>query len=228
MQPQTSRSAFLVVLLSSALAVNAQSACGLQGFTSCSQGTTRTTGYGCCPTGYECFATECEYTGTPTSTSVAPAKTECPGVPAHHLCAESIGGGCCHNAYACNPDNASQCTLTKTERVFDEVVTTTTVVDGATQTITSTSIFYPWQTAEPRRTPGTGSVPSATQPLVTRSSRTSATATGTVSTVSSESPARLSTSTQSTSTTASTAAAGHAQARIGGVIGGIVAGILAQ
>jgi hypothetical protein len=92
MLPQTSRSALLVVLLSSALGANAQSACGLQGYSSCTQGTTRSTGYGCCPVGYACFATECEYTGTPTSTSAAPAMTACPGIPAHHLCPESIGG----------------------------------------------------------------------------------------------------------------------------------------
>ncbi|KAK0620070.1 hypothetical protein B0T14DRAFT_223493 [Immersiella caudata] len=207
MLSQTSRStygAFLVILLSSALGANAQSACGLQGYSSCTQGTTRSTGYGCCPTGYACFATECEYTGTPTSSAV-PTTTACPGIPAHHLCPQSAGGGCCYNPYACDHNNVSQCILTQTQRVFDEIVTTTTVVNGATQTITSTSIFYPWGTTLPRTTPGANTTPSATAPSATT-------------------PPSL---TRPTSTV-STAAAGHVEARVGGVVGGILAGILAH
>jgi len=62
-------------------------------------------------------------------------------------------GNCCYSAHACDPNNVSQCILTQTERVFDQVVTTTTIVGSATQTITSTTIYYPWPTIEPRMTP---------------------------------------------------------------------------
>jgi hypothetical protein len=93
MSPQNSRHAYgvlLVALLSLTPAAYAQSACGLQGFASCTVGT-ETTGHGCCPTGFKCQATECSYTGTPTSTATA-TTTACPGVPAHHLCPLSLGG----------------------------------------------------------------------------------------------------------------------------------------
>lgn len=80
----------VVVALSLVPAALGQSACGLPGFASCTAGT-RTTGYGCCPTGYKCLATECAYTGTPTTTA-KPTTTACPGVPAHHLCPQSLGG----------------------------------------------------------------------------------------------------------------------------------------
>ncbi|EAQ83707.1 predicted protein [Chaetomium globosum CBS 148.51] len=152
MSPQNPGHAYgvaLVALLSLIPAAQAQSACGLQGYSSCLDGTR--TDYGCCPTGWECFATECSYTGTSTM-SARPTTTACPGVPAHHLCPQSLGGNCCYNAYGCDPDNVSQCILTQTQRVFEVVRTSTTVVDGSTQTITSTTIDYPWPTVTPRAT----------------------------------------------------------------------------
>jgi len=94
MSPPTSRLAYgvlFVALLSLVPAAHAQSACGLQGFSSCtSEG--RTTGYGCCPTGWECYASECSYTGTPTLPATTATTTTCPGMPAHYLCPASLGG----------------------------------------------------------------------------------------------------------------------------------------
>lgn len=122
-------------------------------------------------------------------------------------------GNCCYGAYACDPANSAQCVLTKTERVFDEVKTTTTVVGDKTETITKTSYFYPWQTVEARVTPK-GDVPDA-------SSTTKAPdASGKVTT-----PA----SSAQVTTSAIKAAAGRVQAAgmgVGGVIGGIAAAIL--
>jgi hypothetical protein len=214
MSPQNSRHGYglvLVALLSLMPAAHAQSACGSQGYSSCTDGRNplRTTGYGCCPIGWECHATECSYTGPPTSTATA-TTTACPGIPAHHLCPQSLGGNCCYNAHACDPDNVSQCILTQTQRVFDEVLTTLTIVDGATQTVTTTTIFYPWGTVLPRTTPN---------PKTDAETGTTAPETTTAPT------ATEATSTSSTSST-STGAAGHLEAGIGGVIGGIVAGLL--
>jgi len=90
---RTSQTLLLGLLSLAPSVVTAQSACGLAGYSSCTDTSGgRTTGYGCCPTGWECFATECSQTATPTSTAPTTTKTDCPGVPAHHLCPESLGG----------------------------------------------------------------------------------------------------------------------------------------
>ncbi|KAM7197954.1 hypothetical protein V8F20_006402 [Naviculisporaceae sp. PSN 640] len=210
---QTSRNAcaaLLVALLSSVPLVNAQ-ACGLEGFKTCGEAQ----GSGCCPNEWECYATECSYTGT--STAAPPATTACPGVPAHHLCPESSGGGCCYQAHACDPDNAKQCILTSTQRVFEAISTHTTVVDGNPSTILSTiSTFYPWPTVSPRVKPS-GPVPSASV-SETESSAPETTAAPETT------PAPSTASVASSSTI--TAAAGHIGAGVGGVIGGIAAALL--
>ncbi|KAK3298787.1 uncharacterized protein B0H64DRAFT_82332 [Chaetomium fimeti] len=214
MSPQNSRHAYgvlLVALLSLMPAAHAQSACGLQGFSSCTDGD-RTTGYGCCPTGWDCYATECSSTGTPTL-PVTATTTACPGIPAHHLCPLSLGGNCCYRAYACDPDNVSECILTQTERVFDEVVSSMIIIGNDTQEFTSTTIFYPWPTITPRMTP---------EP-VAESKTDSKTTTAPTTTTTTTAPTEI----QATSTLA-TGAAGHVEAHIGVVIGGIVAGLLVQ
>ncbi|KAM7213627.1 hypothetical protein V8F06_011013 [Rhypophila decipiens] len=233
-------------LLSLLSGARAQSACGLQSYSSCTdERSGRTTGYGCCPVGFECYATECSYTGTPTSSAPVPEKTECPGVPAHHLCPEASGGGCCYNAYGCDAENASQCTLTRTERVFDQVVTTTTVVDGKTETITTTKIMYPWPTVEPRVSPSGG--PSQTDSAVATASASDTTdapvtrsyvSTITNSDAPETTPAPNASETDggeepnstdsSTSSAVSTAAAGNVQAQVGAIVGGLVAGMMVQ
>ncbi|KAK4206293.1 hypothetical protein QBC37DRAFT_138531 [Rhypophila decipiens] len=227
-------------LLSLLSGAQAQSACGLQGYLSCTdERSGQTTGYGCCPVGFECYATECSYTGTPTSSAPVPEKTECPGVPAHHLCPEASGGGCCYNAYGCDSENASQCTLTRTERVFDQVVTTTTVVDGKTETITTTKIMYPWPTVEPRVTPSggpsqTGSASDTTDAPVTKSYVTTITNSDAPETTPAPNASETdggeepSSSDSSTSSAISTAAAGNVQAQIGAIVGGLVAGMMVQ
>ncbi|KAM7185485.1 hypothetical protein V8F33_012372 [Rhypophila sp. PSN 637] len=232
-------------LLSLLSGAQAQSACGLEGYLSCTdERSGATTGYGCCPVGFECYATECSYTGTPTSTAPVPEKTECPGVPAHHLCPEASGGGCCYNAYGCDSENVSQCTLTQTERVFDEVVTTTTVKGGKTETITTTSIMYPWPTVEPRVTPSggasqtdsavaTASASDTTDTAVTKTNITTVTnsdAPETTPAPASETDVDEETSStdSSTSSAVSTAAAGNVQAQIGAIFGGLVAGLMVQ
>ncbi|KAH6623095.1 hypothetical protein F5144DRAFT_605620 [Chaetomium tenue] len=211
MSPQNPRHAYgvaLVALLSLIPAAHAQSACGLQGYSSCGTGTQG--GSGCCPTDWQCYATECSYTGTSTM-SAPPTRTACPGVPAHHLCPQSLGGNCCYNAHACDPDNVSQCILTQTQRVFEGTETSTTVVDGTTQTITSTTLFYPWLTVTPRVTfqatassEETTAAPETTAPEATTAPTT----------------------TEASSSISTGAAGGHAEARIGGVLGGILAGLL--
>lgn len=93
-------------------------------------------------------------------------------------------------------------------------MTTTTVVDGETETITSTSIFYPWQTVEARVTPS-GDVPGAGS--TTDAPGASDEETGTA------------TSTAEVTSSTAKAAAGHVQVAgmgVQGVIGGIVAAVL--
>ena len=119
-------------------------------------------------------------------------------------------GDCCYNAYACDPDNKASCILTQTERVFDDVVTVTTVVDGKTETITSTEIFYPWPTVESRATPK-GDVSGASSTTAAPAASGEQTTTATTAEATSSVPVK--------------AAAGHVQASGMGVIG-IVAAIL--
>jgi hypothetical protein len=94
--------------------------------------------------------------------------------------------------------------------VFEDVETSTTVVDGSTQTITSTRLFYPWPTVTPRTTfegtaysKETTTAPEATAPEATTAPTTT-----------------------EASSSLSTGAAGHMEARIGGVLGCILAGFL--
>lgn len=138
-------------------------------------------------------------------------------LPSADMHNSSPTGDCCYQAHACDPDNAKQCILTSTQRVFEQVETVTTVVDGTTETTITTSIFYPWPTVLPRETPK-GSVAASDSASDSPETTPAPSATGSGS--GSVTPAPTGTS------SVETAAAGRVGAGIGGIVGGVFAGLL--